>query len=322
LSRTENAFERARWHELLEVYAPVREDATGRVLAVTEFYQLPNELEAETTSVRRRSWAVVAGVVVAMYALLAAIVKRGSDTITRQQRALNDRVTDLARLHERVRQAAERTTALNEQALRRIGADLHDGPGQALALALLRLDPPRAEGVDAAPSAADMAVVLPALQDALREMRAIAAGLRLPELADLPVAAVVERAVRDHERRTGIPVAADASGAPWQVPLAVKIALYRSLQEALSNATRHAEGRDIEVRVWQEDSLLCLMVTDRGPGFVAEDGRPSDRLGLAGIRERSELLGGTFTITSVLGQGTSVRVCWPLTMERMDVEVA
>jgi signal transduction histidine kinase len=55
---------------------------------------------------------------------------------------------------------------------------------------------------------------------------------------------------------------------------------------------------------------------------VAEDGRPSDRLGLAGIRERSELLGGTFTITSVLGQGTSVRVCWPLTMERMDVEVA
>jgi hypothetical protein len=129
------------------VYAPVRQDAGGAMLAVTEFCMLPDDVEAEVAAVRLRSWVVVATIGVVTYLVLAGIVKRGSDTINRQQAALARHVGELerlleqnARLHERVRQAAGRTTTFNEKALRRISADLHDGPGQALALALLRLD--------------------------------------------------------------------------------------------------------------------------------------------------------------------------------------
>ena len=335
LRDAENEYERQRWPRLVEVYVPVRESGNGRVIAVTEFYQLPDELERDIALARARSWAVVAGLTLATYLLLAGIVKRGSDTIARQQAALADQVAELsgllaqnARLHERVRQAARRTTALNEQALRRIGADLHDGPGQALGLALLRLDdlPDRLTarpGEGGAPDgngavAEELTIIHGAVRDALEELRAISAGLRLPELEALAIAEVVERVVRDHERRSGTPVELCLQEPPAAAPLAVKIALFRSLQEALSNATRHGGGAGVTVRVWQDDGRLCLAVSDCGPGFApvpagtAVATGADGHLGLVGMRERAQLLGGSFRLDSAVGRGATVEVCWPL----------
>ena len=335
LRDAENEYERQRWARLVEVYVPVRESGSGRVIAVTEFYQLPDDLERDIAAARLRSWAVVAGLTLATYLLLAGIVKRGSDTIARQQAALADQVAELsgllaqnARLHERVRQAAGRTTALNEQALRRIGADLHDGPGQALGLALLRLDdlPDRLtarHGDSSAPDrngavAEELTIIHGAVRDALAELRAISAGLRLPQLEALPVGEVVERAVRDHERRSGTPVRRCLRDLPDRAPLAVKIALFRSLQEALSNAARHGGGAGVTVRVWQEAGRLCLAVSDCGPGFApahagtAVATEPDGHLGLTGMRERAQLLGGSFRLDSAPGRGATVEVRWPL----------
>jgi signal transduction histidine kinase len=258
------------------------------------------------------------------YLLLAGIVKRGSDTIRNQQERLRQQVGELqhvleqnARLHERVRQAAGRTTALNEQALRRISADLHDGPGQTLALALLRLESLQHSCQQAGCTLQtgenpDFTVVQGAVKDALSDLRAISAGLRLPELAPLSVAEVAERAISDHERRSGTRVDRRIGGLPEQAPLAIKIGLLRTLQEALSNATRHGGGVNVTASVWAEDGLLRLEVSDRGPGFDPSGVERSGRLGLAGMRERAELLGGTFEITSRVGKGTVVSASWPL----------
>jgi signal transduction histidine kinase len=212
-----------------------------------------------------------------------------------------------------VRRAASRTTALNEQALRRISADLHDGPGQALALALLRLDALRVPCGDAR----DLAVVHDAVQDALKELRAISSGLRLPELEPRPLKEVLERAIDAHERHSGISVERHLERLPDQVPLAIKIALLRTLQEALSNATRHGKGVRVVVHVQVEASLLWLKVADGGPGFDTAAVQPAEHLGLAGMRERVELLGGRFTIESTPGAGTTVSAGWPLS-ERLD----
>jgi signal transduction histidine kinase len=258
----------------------------------------------------------------AMYVLLAGIVKRGSDTIARQQRtlrgqevALRQRVEELselltqnARLHARVRQAAGRTTTLNEQALRRIGADLHDGPGQALGLALLRLDllrQARSEDDE------DFAVVQGAVQDALGEIRAISSGLRLPSLAPLEVREVAERAVGAHIRRSNTPVELRLDNLPSQAPLAVKITLFRALEEALSNATRHGQGQGVVAHVRGENGGLSVTVSDQGPGFAPEAVPTEGHLGLANLHERAELLGGTFQVTSAPGQGTTVRLWMP-----------
>ena len=321
LSDPENEYERQQWSRLVSVYVPVREDRGGTVIAVTEFYQLPDQLEGGIRLAQWRSWGVVAALTVATYLLLAGIVSRGSTTIRRQQHALNRRVEELrqllgenSRLGERVRQAARRTTTLNEQALRRVSADLHDGPGQALALALMRMGEAPAGNLVMRLDDDDYALVRGAVQAALNDIRAISAGLLLPELDGLTPGAVIERVTRDHMRRTGTAVAITTYYLPERISMAVTIALFRTLQEALSNATRHGGGIGVTVTAWSEGDTLCLTVTDCGPGM--KDGAPDQtgrqHLGLAGMRERARVLGGSFQFASRAGTGTTVHVRWPL----------
>jgi signal transduction histidine kinase len=319
LTAAENAVERRQWSRLLEMYLPVRQTGSDRIIAVVEFYQLPDAIDREVGQARLISWVLVAAAIGVSLLLLYGIVKQGSDTITRQDSALQRQVGELSTLlaqnsalNDRVHAAAQRTLTLNEQSLRRISADLHDGPGQTLALALMRFDALKAtEARDGSPSP-ELEEIEGALQDALRDMRAIAAGLRMPELAQLDVREVVARAVSDHVRRTGTPVAETFEGLPDQVGAPIKIALYRAIQELLSNAVRHGRGIDVRVRVEADDRFLALEVSDRGPGFEVDGLAGVPGLGLAGMREQAELLGGDFEISSSPGAGTQARVRWPL----------
>lgn len=316
LQDPENEFERRDFARLMQVYAPIRHSSDGHIIGVTEFYQPPDELDADITAARARSWIIVGLVTAAAYLLLAGIVKRGSDTIIRQEAQLRQQFVELSTLHERVRQAAARTTTLHEQALRRISADLHDGPGQTLALALLRLDrlrtPP--DCAVCGPMAVDHDVVCGALRDALSDVRSISASMRTPELEQMTVAEVAERAVTNHERRSGAQVELSTEALPEHAPLAIKIAVLRTLQESLSNATRHGgPGAPIAVNLCTRGDRLHLTVVDRGQGFSLADAERGGGMGLVVMRERAELLGGTFEIQSQPGQGTVVHTCWPLT---------
>ena len=315
LTDAENAGERVRFRHLLEMYIPVRERGGDHIIAVAEFYQIPTEIYAEVRSAQQSSWLVVSGAVSIAFLLLFGIVRQGSDTIVRQQRALRSQVDDLStlldqneQLRGRVRNAAERTTTLSERNLRRISSDLHDGPGQMLALAMLRLEQLRAR-----PTAeAEFNDLQSALNDALRDMRAIAAGLRLPELEQLSTADAVRRVVDDHVRRSGTQIDLHLAEPIPDVPLPTKIALFRALQELLSNSTRHGGGADVAVTVAGVDGWLRAEVADGGPGFDGELVGEEGHLGLAGIREQAELLAGTFEVQRRDGGGVTVIVSGPL----------
>ena len=145
------------------------------------------------------------------------------------------------------------------------------------------------------------------MRHALQEIRAISAGLGLPELERLALPEVVQRAVRAHERRTGTHVAVRMEQVPERAPLAVKITVYRLIQEALQNAYLHAGGAGQEVSVTSERGELEVSVRDAGPGFDTAQLPPTDsHLGLLGMRERVQSLGGLFKVESVPGQGTCV----------------
>ena len=318
LDDIENVREQERFDRLLEMYLPVRERGGERIIAVAEFYQQPAEIEQQVSSARLQTWVVVAIAVVLTFLLLYGIVRQGSDTIDRQRLALESQVSELStllnqneQLRQRVRVAAERTTTLSERNLRRISSDLHDGPGQMLALAMLRLDHLRGRGQQPA-TEADVVELESVLGEALGDMRAIAAGLRLPELDAMATADVVQRAVDDHVRRTGVRVETDVAQLSKEVTLPTKIALFRALQELLSNSTRHGDGRDVFVRVVEEEGRVKLIVSDGGPGFDAARVGQEGRLGLAGVREQAELLGGSFEIDGSQGTGARVKVAWPL----------
>lgn len=132
------------------------------------------------------------------------------------------------------------------------------------------------------------------------------------------MAEVAGRAVEDHRRRARTPVALELGDLPEQAEPAVKISLFRALQELLSNATRHGGGTNVVVKVAGGEGgpggghTLRLRVTDDGPGFDPAQLGAAEGLGLAGVREQAELLGGSFELASRPGEGTKVDVWWPL----------
>jgi signal transduction histidine kinase len=125
--------------------------------------------------------------------------------------------------------------------------------------------------------------------------------------------------VADLDRRAGANATVDIEGVPDRAPLATKIALYRILSEALSNAARHGGGAGVEVRVTGSgDGNLMVEVRDKGPGSDARRRPLQGHLGLTGMRERAELLGGRLEVESSAGGGTQVRAFLPLTEAASD----
>lgn len=313
----ENVNERALGLPLLEIYSPIREAWSGRVIAVAELYEIATGLEDDLFRARLTSWLVVAAVTLSMFGLLFGIVLRGSRTIEAQHAAQAKRVDELARLAEqndvlrvRVQRASSRATEHNERYLRRISAELHDGPAQLLALASLRLDGvvPAADGGD---SPSDLQVVKSSLDDAMRDIRDICRGLSLPALESMTLPAILRTAVEAHSKRTGSDVDLTMGMEEPALSQSLKICVYRFVQEGLNNAFRHAGGAGQQVESCVEGGALRLRVSDSGPGFTADNApAPSGHqgLGLAGLRERVESLGARLEIRSAPGEGTRLEM--------------
>lgn len=320
LNEADNPSEREHWTHLLEVYVPVRMGSRDEVTAVAEFYHSTENLLRDIRVAQRNSWILVALAAVAVYILLLGLMLRANSTIIGQQRDLQRRVVELRaalddneRMRERLREAGSRTTALNEQFLQRLAADLHDGPAQDTALALLRIDEMTADwgGRD---KDRDFKTVRKALATSLDELRAIASALRMPDIESLSLTDTVLRAVRDYERRTACKVVTVIETLPVAVSFAVKITVYRLIQEALANGWWHARGSPQQVRVHGADGKVLAEIADQGPGFDPEKAAAGRRLGLAFMRERVRLLGGDLEIDSASGCGTCVRAVLPLSL--------
>jgi signal transduction histidine kinase len=322
LSDEENHVERGLQTPLLEIYSPIREARTDRIIAVAEFYQRADGLARELLKAQLEGYAVVGGLSLLMLCALIGIVRQGSRTITSQQAALGARIRDLSKslavnreLRERVADANRRATESNERFLRRVSAELHDGPVQLLGLALLRLDGlrPLAEAAAKDRASEALEVIRDALKDALGEIRGLAKGFALPELEELSFAEAVDLAIAHHERRSGTAVAASLPEALPPVPDSLKICAYRFVQEGLNNAFRHAAGFGQRVEVKWDGAKLSIEVSDQGPGFAESGPVPYNRgLGLPGMRDRIESLGGTMHVGIGSGGGTTLQACFTL----------
>lgn len=317
LDKAENAFERRLDVPLYEIYAPLRDFDSGKVVAVGEFYENAESLQREIASLRRQVWTVVGSATLAMLALLFGMVRRGERIIRAQQAALRGRVVAQARLHRRnallqrrIARANHEFWRINELTLRRLGADLHDGPAQLLSLILLRLDELAEQFGGLASEVPEVCdAIRRAAQDALREVRDISRGLALPEIAELSLAEELALVAHRHEQRTGTQVTLALGPLPATVSLPLKLCLYRFAQEGLSNAFRHASGVGQVLAASCSNGLLNVQVRDSGPGMPsrspADDGRT--RLGLAGLRYRVESLGGFFGVDSAPGAGVTLK---------------
>lgn len=326
LQGAENVDERKHYSQLLQIYCPVRLFGTDQIIAVAELYQKVDALQADIITAQWHTWLAVGLAMALIYLALVGFVRAASHTIGRQGLELNrqvQRLTELliqnGELRARVQRASANAAASNERFLRRISAELHDGPVQELGAALLRMD--RVIGQDQAnlvqlPNTVyqeQLPAIQTSMQTAIQEVRALASGLGLPQLEGLGLNELLVQVVNSHERRTGTRVKLSTAGLPEQADLPLKITVYRIVQEALNNAFLHAGGVGQAVSAEYAAGWIQIEVSDQGSGFDVN--QPIDweqHLGLAGMRERVESLGGVFAVESSLAIGTRVTVGLPL----------
>lgn len=211
---------------------------------------------------------------------------------------------EMARIQER--------TALEER--QRLARELHDSVSQALygialsvntALAVLDRDR------EAARDALNYTVSL--TRAGLSEMRALIFALRPESLESEGLVVALAKQTEAMRARFELPVSLEACEEP-SLPLGAKEALYRIAQEALRNAIKHAQAREIRVELTCQPGFLSLKVCDDGVGFDAQERYPG-HLGLKSMRERAESVGGALSITSAPGAGAIVEARIPLHSE-------
>jgi signal transduction histidine kinase len=212
------------------------------------------------------------------------------------------------RLAAELQHSRERLVTAREEERRRLRRDLHDGLGPALASLTLKVDAARDElDYDLGSAAAMLDALKHDIQEAVSDIRRLVYGLRPPALDDLGLAASL-RLLAERRQSAELAVACDLPERLPALPAAVEVALYRITAEALTNVVRYAGARTCRVRL-AVGSQLELEISDdgRGAGPDAAAG-----VGWLSMRERAAELGGTCTIASLSGQGTTIKVRLPL----------
>ena len=209
---------------------------------------------------------------------------------------------------ERMQTLSRRLVEVQENERRTVARELHDEAGQALVSLRygLQLLERETGGDGVAARVAELKQTTDAVIDSLHRL---AGALRPASLDLVGLDAALRQYLRSIESKWGLTVRFKARGLKGQrLPAAVETALYRVVQEAVTNVVRHAAATRIDVLVERRDGRVMVMVEDDGKGFAPATAGGAERLGLIGMRERAEALGGTLTIESAPGEGTTIAV--------------
>ena len=236
---------------------------------------------------------------------------------TRVAETLRSLFLQLEERNRELHALSERAINAQEEERRAIAQSLHDDTGQALSMLIIHLDrideriqPRQKELKKQVADARDLA------SNSLTELRRILSGLRPAILDDLGLVPAIRWYARANLEQVGIRVVVKAPSVPLDLSPAITTTLFRIVQEAVNNVVRHAGAGSVTIILQLTGDTVQLRVEDDGRGFspgdASRDAVELQRLGLLGIRERAELLGGEFQIESAPEKGTRLQVSIPL----------
>jgi len=212
--------------------------------------------------------------------------------------------------YRRLRNFSEGALRATEDERKRIARELHDDTAQRLATLILR--------VRAVAGVEDVEARMALFEEVRDEIvatadgvRRLSRGLRPPELEELGLAHALRAHARGLQEATGFDVQVDLDAVDRQLDQTSRLALYRIVQEALSNARRHSGAEGASVRLCRQGDEIVAEIMDKGRGFAAP-WSAGEGLGLVGMQERAFMIGGRLVVDAAPGEGTKVTVRIPI----------
>lgn len=215
----------------------------------------------------------------------------------------------LAALSEQHSELAQKLISTQESTLRYISRELHDEFGQILTAIGSMLSRAGNHAPEGSPLRSELREVCEIAQSTLDNVRTLSQALHPVMLDESGLESTLDWYIPTVERQTGVSISYEKSGTPFPVDGSAGIHIYRVVQEALNNVTRHSGAREAWVRLRFLAEALEIEVEDHGSGFANQPSKPG--IGLVAMRERAELLGGTIEFSQPSSGGTLVRLVIP-----------
>jgi signal transduction histidine kinase len=227
---------------------------------------------------------------------------------------LETTLEELRDKEHRLRELSARAIALQEAERRTIARNLHDTAGQSLTAIRIKLQ--LLQDLDGAGSLVDETITL--TDETMEEIRRAVMSLGPAILDEIGLVAALERYLDDYAERTGLHVERAIELRQADLPGGLENACYHIVQEALNNVAKHAGASSVRLKLRRRGPWLRLEVQDDGRGFAVDSPADGATSGLRGMRERTELLGGSMTLSTTPGGGTRLAFELPLKQRGAD----
>ncbi|MEW6444111.1 MAG: PAS domain S-box protein [bacterium] len=228
---------------------------------------------------------------------------------------VQERTRELLEAHE---EHSSQLLASLEGERRYLAKEIHDSIGQILAAIKYRIEGAllEAEKRKGKAKLKPLQEIIPTIQNSIEEARRFQASLHPPVLEDLGLLAAIRWFCREYEVTfPRIRVSDEIQISEKGVPDSLRVVIFRIVQEAMNNAGKHSQAGTVRLRLGKTDGNIELVVQDDGEGFdvsKAQNGPLGKGFGLISMKERAHHSGGTLSIESVQGRGTTIRAVWPL----------
>ena len=277
------------------------------------------QLEQLNQTLRRRSVNLAAS----NRQLKQEVVRRKSaeESLRRSERHYSQLLEKSRQMHEQLRLLSRQLMAAQEEERKRISRELHDVIAGTLTSINVRLAALKKEAtLSTRGLERNIARTQQLVEHSVNIVHRFARELRPTVLDDLGLIPALHTFMKSFKEETGIHVSLSAFAAVEQVNGDKRTVLFRVAQEALTNVARHAQASQADVKIQKLDGAICMRIEDNGKGFHEErvlHAKKNRRLGLLGMRERLEMVGGNISIESTPGKGTTIQARVPLAEGRV-----
>jgi signal transduction histidine kinase len=234
------------------------------------------------------------------------------------EQKVQERTAELERANKTLQELSSKLLSAQEDERKRIAGELHDTIGSCLSGVKYKIENVLQQlGKTANVTEESLSSVIPVIQDGIEECRRMQQDLRPAMLDDLGLLATLSWFCRRYQTiYTGIKVELERALEERDIPHALKIVIYRVMQEGMNNIAKHSKADFVRLSLRKIGRRIQLVLEDNGQGFdlkkVLGSASTKRGLGLTSMKERTELSGGSFSINSDEGKGTVIRASWPL----------